>query len=154
MRDDRAGTVVDRAHVDVSDAVEQVLVHHLQRQGRLGDAGIVYQYVEAAKGRAGEIGGRYEALQCRNVADDRPHILADLARDPRSGSFVAVHEHDQRTLGDEFPDDAFTKTRTATGDDGDLASKSHICSSVVGTIGEVSRIAQSDYLNALLAFLV
>jgi len=41
-----------------------------------------------------------------------------------------------------------------TGDDGDFASKSHICSSVAGTIGEDARLAQSGYLNALLAFLV
>ncbi|RVC62461.1 MAG: hypothetical protein EOS65_04160 [Mesorhizobium sp.] len=38
--------------------------------------------------------------------------------------------------------------------DGDLASKSHISSSVAGTIGEDACVAQSDYLNALLAFLV
>jgi hypothetical protein len=41
-----------------------------------------------------------------------------------------------------------------TGDDRYFASKSHMRSSIAGNIGEDARVAQSDYLNALLAFLV
>ncbi|MCA0030175.1 hypothetical protein [Mesorhizobium sp. B263B2A] len=69
-----------------------------------------------------------------------PVLLTSMSRPPKA-------EH-------EFLDDAFAKSRPATGDDGDLPSKSHICSSVARTIGEDTRVAQSDYLNALLAFLV
>ncbi|MER8446441.1 hypothetical protein NKH52_24905 [Mesorhizobium sp. M1066] len=80
--------------------------------------------------------------------------FADFGSNAGRGGLIPVHQHGPRTFGDEFPDDAFAKSRTAASDDGDLASKSHICSSIDATIGEVGYIAQSDYLNALLAFLV
>lgn len=54
----------------------------------------------------------------------------------------------------QAPHPAAASSRTATRNDGDLAGKSQICPSVADNIGEVSVIAQSDYLNALLAFLV
>ena len=119
------GGEIDRLHVDVGDAVEDILAERLHRLRGMADAGIVDQDVEAAEIQQRRLHHGGDIAVHRDIDGDAMGHLAEGGRHALAGGWVAIGDQHPGALGHEFACDARPESRAAAGYDRCLACKPH-----------------------------